>query len=67
MLNSAGVPAKRGGRWHAMSVRSVLSTAPQGGDGSKLRQQHERRDAGPLLRLPSSAQRHGASSESPMA
>ncbi|MGO8905957.1 MAG: recombinase family protein [Solirubrobacteraceae bacterium] len=31
VLNSAGVPAKRGGRWHAMSVRSVLLTAPKVG------------------------------------
>lgn len=26
-LNSEGLPAKRGGRWHAMSVRSVERTA----------------------------------------
>ena len=26
-LNGSGVPAKRGGRWHAMSVRSVMLTA----------------------------------------
>ena len=26
-LNARGVPAKRGGRWHAMSVRSVLRTS----------------------------------------
>jgi site-specific DNA recombinase len=30
-LNRSGVPAKRGGVWHAMSVRSVLLTAPQVG------------------------------------
>jgi DNA invertase Pin-like site-specific DNA recombinase len=28
-LNRSGVPAKRGGSWHAMSVRSVLLTAPK--------------------------------------
>ncbi len=28
-LNGSGVPAKRGGRWHAMSVRSILLTAPK--------------------------------------
>jgi DNA invertase Pin-like site-specific DNA recombinase len=28
-LNGAGLPAKRSGRWHAMSVRSVLLTAPK--------------------------------------
>lgn len=26
-LNGSGTAAKKGGRWHAMSVRSVLSTA----------------------------------------
>jgi site-specific DNA recombinase len=31
VLNSAGVPAKRGGCWYAMSVRSVLLTAPKVG------------------------------------
>jgi site-specific DNA recombinase len=31
LLNNAGVPAKRGGLWHAMSVRSVLRTAPKVG------------------------------------
>lgn len=30
-LNGSGVPAKRGGTWHAMSVRSVLLTAPKVG------------------------------------
>lgn len=30
-LNRSGVPAKRGGRWHAMSVRSVALTAPKVG------------------------------------
>ena len=30
-LNGSGVPAKRGGAWHAMSVRSVLFTAPKVG------------------------------------
>lgn len=26
-LNEMGIPSKRGGRWHAMSVRSVLLTS----------------------------------------
>jgi DNA invertase Pin-like site-specific DNA recombinase len=30
-LNNAGLPAKRGGRWAAMSVRSVCLTAPKVG------------------------------------
>jgi site-specific DNA recombinase len=30
-LNRSGVPAKRSGKWHAMSVRSVLLTAPRVG------------------------------------
>jgi DNA invertase Pin-like site-specific DNA recombinase len=30
-LNGSGVPAKRGGSWHAMSVRSVVLTAPRVG------------------------------------
>jgi site-specific DNA recombinase len=31
LLNRSGVPAKRGGTWHAMSVRSVLQTASKVG------------------------------------
>jgi site-specific DNA recombinase len=30
-LNTSNVPAKRGGRWHAMSIRSTLLTAPRVG------------------------------------
>lgn len=30
-LNGSGVPAKRGGTWHAMSVRSVLLSSPKVG------------------------------------
>jgi site-specific DNA recombinase len=38
-LNSAGVPAKRGGKWHAMTVRSVMRTHALIGTG------HERHAA----------------------
>lgn len=31
VLNRSGIPAKRGGSWHAMSVRSVVLTAPRVG------------------------------------
>jgi hypothetical protein len=30
-LNTSNIPAKRGGRWHAMSIRSTLLTAPKVG------------------------------------
>ena len=35
-LNGSGIPAKRGGRWHAMSVRSVLMTFEKVGRTTKV-------------------------------